>query len=303
MAKGCKCGGSQNTGFGSCEANFGVPVGMILTSMIADDGNANYIDLTTDLTDAIILAKVNNVDKTKRWFPFLQNTNDVKIEVADAETTTGTFGQVFTGLGKGSESVSFEYVGKGKGFAADLNKAYQCSKNMGVYYVDHLNQIMGSISADGTKLYPFSIANGTFSAKPSFGGTARGEYVTIKFSLDIFNDDASARILTDVQVVISRYNGLIDVVGVFSSLTTTGFTVTLTKKGASAISDKLTGLVADDMALKTNTGTTVTISGVTEASDGVYNVTFATNATPKYLTITKNGYDFGDVSETLIATS
>ena len=97
----------------------------------------------------------------------------------------------------------------------------------------------------------------------------------------------------------STFRGQVNVEAAYSSIGTTGFTATLKDWFGCPIK----GLVAGDFTLATSAGGSITITSVTESSDGVYVFVIPTQSggTKLKLSGSKNGLNFGPVEKSLIS--
>lgn len=298
----------------NCEAGFGntrtpkkqllvnIAKGMFIVPKIADDGTVNKIPSGTIVDAAYITARVNDPDKSKRWYP-LQGWKNVTDERADSifETfTEGTRVKVSDGTRTFNGVIPFA----GTIFLGNLEKLGECN-DLGVFTLDECKDMIGTLGADGD-LYPTCIESGTWDVNYVKGnGNDISAKVSLQFDIDRVEQDANLRVLkpaSDVDVL--KVEGLYTLLGDdLTGISTTGFTVTInTEYGAFDDSIKQEGLLLADFALYNETAAaSVAISSVTESPAGTYTFAFAAQTPADVLTLTTvaNGVELVPVSITI----
>ena len=297
MAAGCLCG-VPNTGNANCELQEGAPLGFFFVKLVADDGTLNSYTIATEFTDSVRDGLVQNTDTSKRWYPLTKN-DFIRITPTEPASTSGDFGDVYYADKKISFNVELQVMKTSEHWATKLGKGLDCGE-WGVYIVDTNNQLFGQISSDETKLYPKAISNGSVLAmyNPVNKGDNNPNKTLVRFSLSQINDGEDARILGGITTNLLQARGLVDTKGVFSSITSTGFTLTLSAVSSSAVKVPMSGLVQGDFVVKDKSDDSViTITGFSEATDtGIYVFTHAAQTGSFYVTPTKTGFDFRQVT-------
>jgi len=86
------CSGLGNTGFyKNCDINFKLLRGIFLLNTYAEDGTENKIAAGTEINEAYLTARLNDTDKTKRWYP-LMDLEQIAGERAETEFFTNDSG-------------------------------------------------------------------------------------------------------------------------------------------------------------------------------------------------------------------
>jgi len=294
----CKCDvGLGNVGTPNCQPIATVARKLILVPIYKDDGTKNYFEIGVDALDQSWFdAKVNNADASQRWFPLPQMEN-ITQERAESIFETAPSG-VTAKIREGAKSFSGEVWKQSPTFLGKLKEA-SCIA-FGVYVVDNDENIIGyEPDADG-KVYPISVDHNSFDPRLVDATDSVVQKILVSFNFADSMRDEYLVMLTEDDYTFDAINakGLLDVTVAYSSITTAGFTATLsTKYGSTASKVKVKGLVLGDFALAELSPTpgAVAITSVTESADGVYDfvlTTPATSADVLELTPSKNGFDF-----------
>ena len=266
MSDSCLCGeGMNNTGLATCLPAFKKTTGILLVPMFANDGTRNSIDMSTTID---MSAKVNHLDKSKRFYP-IQDLKDVELPVAETKFKTYKDGSKRK-LADGVRSfkavmpeTSSVLIGKLQGVS--------CSK-FGVYLVDIDGQLRGLKS--GSLLYPIEI--GGFDAIFKDATDDEVNEGMIQFDFDILLKISKFWILstTDLNVNPNELNGLVDTTLTVGAITTTGVSISVNSdfgSGVSTMYAPVVGLLVGDWTLtRTDTNANVPLTSVTEGVDGVY---------------------------------
>ena len=301
----CSCSAyGANTGGPESQNIIDTGVKLVFVRLVADDGTVNSI-LSTDTLDSTFLnAKLNHVDKSKRWYPIgaFADTEDNREDPTYQEFSDGS--RDITNLGRRTwtgflRNVSSRYLAK--------MESWFCQR-FGLYEIDNCGNLVGSISADGTELFPSSVNNKSFASilqKGTFT-VAGGVRASIDFSTTMKDKDLRMIKASDISVDLlgPSFEGLRDVTSVISSITTTGLTATLTLPfdGFGITDPAATGWVLADFDLYNVTDSaSIAITSVTEGADGVYAFVIPTQDSADVLRLrsSKNGFDMGDVSITI----
>ena len=298
MAAGCLCG-VPNTGNANCELQEGVIIGQLFQKLVADDGTTNGITIASPFDTTTLNGFLNNTDSSKRMYPITRGSDFYRITPVEPTGTTGDFGAVYFADKKVTFNVEFQVMKVSESYVTKIGKGLDCGE-WGVYLIDSNNQLHGQLSSDGTKLLPKVMSLGSLVAIPSPAnkGDNTPTKAIFRYTLDQSNDGEQARILGDIDADLMSSKGLVDVNGTFSNVTSTGFTLTLNAVSSSAVKVPMSGLVQGDFVVKDKSDDSViTITGFSEATDtGIYVFTHAAQTGSFYVTPTKTGFDFRQVT-------
>lgn len=300
MANFCSCATyPANTGFPSKQDVISVARKLVFVPIVNDAGTRNAIDATDTIDQTFLDGKVNNVDPSSRWYPVgnFQNVTDER-----ADPTYETFND-------NSRVITVQGLRTFQGMLVNFSSRYKAKldtlfcQRVGVYSIDDCGNLVGSISADGTKLYPIALANAAIDPRlVKASGPASGK-VMLTFDYSQIENDKNLRQInqSDVAGDILNIEGLRDVTAALSGATTTELVAALSYQfdgfstvGASQ-STAVTGwLTADFDLYNLTTASSVTITSLTEAPDGTYTLGFAlqTSADTLRLRSSKNGFWF-----------
>jgi hypothetical protein len=179
---GCNCSGKiGNTGFPNVKP-FGVVAGLYWVPILADDGTRNGLDLTSVTLGADLLGKVNHVDPSKRWYPFLNLRNVTQVE-ADPSFETMTNGERFL-LRKGIKTVTYQVRDVTEQY---YNKVADACVDFGLVRVDVCGNVSGIL--DGDNLYPRPVNKGSFFSKYMDATDDSAPYVYIEMDYDLVTSD------------------------------------------------------------------------------------------------------------------
>ena len=304
--KVCSCSESMSNTGTDCMPVMQVAKKLLLTPVFDSTGVRNSLNLAATINAATFTALINQTDSSKRIYPLpeLKNIadtrNDPIVETFDDNST------MF--LGEGIRNFEGFIVNP---FATPVLKAKLKAvvcQEMGVYIVDRNGALRGIISDDGTKLYPYRLDSGSFSAQFINPTNTTSAKIQIRFAFHADEDDGCQRMLipdemNDASLLLLK--GLIDVYAEYDTPTVTGVVATLkTEFGSAKTPTLVKGLVVGDFAAYNVTqSSAIALTGVGSAfseSDGVYTFTYATADQPSVsdvirLTPTKNGFDFTQV--------
>ena len=299
----CSCAtNAANTGAPSSQKVIAVGSKLIAVNLTADDGTLNSIASTDTIDQTFLDGKLNNIDKTKRWYPIGEfvNVDENREDPNYEEFTDGQ--RAITRLGRKTWSGKLlSHYGR---YLAKL-ETFFCQR-FGIYSVDNCGNLVGEISADGTSLYPLPVNEKTWAAilaSETFDA-AGGINLSFDFKQALKDKNLRGIEASEMSVDLLKAEGLRDVTTVLSSITTTGFTATLTLPFDEflAAAPAATGWVLADFDLYNVTDSaSITITSVTEGADGVYAFVIPTQDSADVLRLrsSKNGFDMGDVSITI----
>lgn len=292
---GCNCNaGLSNTGRPNCVPIQSVTSKLIMVALTANDGSANFIDLTLPIPTWSDL--VNEADASKRWFP-LPNFENVELPKADSQFEEANSGRmVFLRQGKRSftgelwaEDSSPTLLGK-----MQNNRCV----DFGVYIVDVNGNLVGSKVGDG--LYPIPVDNPSFDPKLMFATDSTTQKIMVAFDFDRLFDESTMYMVTPTEAGINfnDLNGLVDVNFVNGVVGATDYTADLQLDYGTAYNPILfKGAVSADFALYNNTTASSVVVTSVENMDGNYTFTFAAQTAGDSLTLSvdKTGFD-GEVT-------
>jgi hypothetical protein len=299
----CNCNISlSNTGVSSCKSIMSVAKKLILVPIYSDAGDRNAIDLVNDIIDSVYFSnKVNEADSSKRWYPLplIDNVEDTK---ADPIVEGLNSGQNII-VQDGTRTFTGVLVKQSTEFLKKL-QIFKCS-NIGVYVIDKEGQLIGTISDDGTKLYPTLIDANTLDIRLMKSTDSTVQKLMVSFEFDQTENDAELSLLSrdEVGTNLLLLDGLIDVNLTTSNITQTGVTVTaILDYGTAKNKLKQKGLTSTDFTIYNVTDSApVVVASSTETSDGIYDITFVSQSVNDNLTVTasKTGLSFNTASFTI----
>lgn len=302
MAEICSCETIMgNTGVPTCYSALKLGKGIFMTPTFANDGTKNVIDTTDTLNDAYFTALINNADPSKRLYP-LQKLNAVASERADPTyDTRSDGGNAF--VKDGIRSYSFEIWEGGARLKKELDKG-RCREFS--FYIFNEGQLIGmDLTDEQLELAPIRIAKDSLVVSYMFPDDSKVEKINVKFQFNQSENDGNLSFVeVESDVDLTGYRGLLDIYSTVSNIAATGFKVKLKNKyGPANVVSADSGLIITDFSLYNLTNSAaVTISAVTEVSDGEYDFTIpSTVGKTLRLTPTKTGRDYkAVVSNTFI---
>lgn len=299
----CSCASTlANTGGPNGQKLIDIGVKLIAVNLIANDGTQNHISSSDTIDATYVNAKLNNVDKTKRWFPVgtFSNVAETREDPNFQEFDDGS--RAITRQGR--RTWSGILLSHSSRYLAKL-ETFFCQK-FGIYAVDNCGNLIGRISADGTKLFPISVNQASWSPILKKGTFTEAAGIMLSFDVLQTMKDKDLRQIDAAEMTYDMLDaeGLRDVTSVIASISTTGFQATLTLPFDEFLSAALPaeGWVAADFDLyNTTTAASITITSVTEGAAGVYTfvIPAQTSADVLRLRSSKDGFDLGDVSITI----
>lgn len=299
----CACdAGLSNLGYPSCSTQIKVARAIYIVPTYDSTGVRNKVTVATEIDDAFLLARVNDADKSKRWFP-LQKLETVTPNRADPTYETAPSNRkAFVKVGVKTWSAD---KWEGGSVLAKALDSIRCN-DVSVFIVDAEGKLVGMDKEDtGVYLYPIKTDKESWYVKVVDATDTTIEKLNISFDWSITEYDTNLRYVVPTADMFAL-NGLVDIATTVTNITTTGFKAKLfTKNGYGDISKKipLTGMLLADFALYNVTDSlAVTISSVVESPDGTYTFAFVaqTSADVLRLTPSLDGYEFTDVIATVI---
>ena len=303
MACTCSTAGG-NTGVPFCSPLQGVMHSLIIVPKYALDGSLNAIDLATDTLDnAYFEGKINETNPKDRWYPlpFMENVENTR---AEALNETANSGNIYR-IKQGARTLTGAFFKQSPQYLARLEK-WLCI-DFGVYEIDSNGALAGTLSADGTKLYPRYVLNGSLDPNYVYAtDTTVGKNV-LNFQYDESVMDSEIGLITAPSMGdanLLNLNGLFDIK--FSvltpSLTVTGFIASASLFYGDVLNPiAIEGLVIGDFTLFNVTqSSAVVLTSVTEGDAGAYDFEYPAVASADVLrlTISKVGYADLDVTIT-----
>ena len=287
----CLCNqGMQNLGLRACDLLFKETVGVFFVPTYANDGNKNKILAADTLNEAYFLAKVNETDPSKRWYPIMNLENVKDVRAAD-ELFTAESGAKFA-LQDGLRSFEAKMFAIAARMISKL-ASIGCN-DVSVYRVDRDGAIVGK--TDGTDFYPCRLAKSTFQTLFTWATSKTPQDITMMFDFHPTEKDEDLRGIRSssmANVDLTSLPALLDVTIATSAISATGFTATL--KGDEdefGVDFFIEGFVKADFEL-TKAGSPIAITSATETSPGVYIfvVPTATGSHVLAKASTKTGYE------------
>lgn len=267
MAGCCTSGSTGNTGIPNGVKPFGTTTSVILVPLMANDGTLNHIDMTTALSTQLV-AKLNQVDASKRFYPY--TALDTYTE-EEAEATTVTNKRGLNDITRrGVRSVLFEKWGVNEQFYKTTKANCQ---EFGIYKIDECGNLQGR--KDGTKLYPIAIYQGS-SHSIFMDKTEEAKSMvryTFQFS-DVEGTVDNRWMLTETELGLNpnAVKGMIDVNLVVTSPDATNLNVQANFGYGTALAQiPFLGAVTADFTLTEANGTPVTVTA-TDNDGGNYNL-------------------------------
>ena len=301
MATNACNNGAENTGQPSCVPKKNVDAGIVLVKQIADDGSVNKISASDAVDASYVSALINQSDKSKRWYPVM----NLKTVIGErAEPTTQDIDGVSYNTKVGTRTYD------GIVYGAFANPQFEGVLNSfangkyGYYKIDINGNLTGIIDENGD-LIPIKIELGTLYAIYKEPTATEVQNVHLKFMVKESVKDKDLRTL-DAQTITTdllEIAGLIDVTGVATSPSTTGFV--LTNKviyGNPFVLPAFTGAVMADYTVYNETTTSaVVLTSVTEGADGVYTFVMPAQTSADILSVnlSKDGFEMDAVTVTI----
>jgi hypothetical protein len=171
-------------------------------------------------------------------------------------------------------------------------------KNFGMYILDDSNQFIAKKGSTNAKCRPILIDNDTFRAKYVEATNDAPAMIMLSFQWKSTEKDQDVKVLSGVDYTGEDLYGLLNVDAVYSGITTSEFTATIT---TSDYGDAVEGLLPGDFTLEEVSPTpgSIIILGATETSAGVYTISYAaeTSGDVLRLSASKDRFDFSAMSD------
>lgn len=281
MSEFCTCGISYGeTGLDGCPVVGRTPHNVIIVPRYAEDGSLNKIDTSSPTLGADIQALTQfSTPAQERLYPLPFGEN---FTITKSETIyeTGPSGNKYK-IKEGIRSIAFELWDKASSvrMLAELKK-FGCSQ-LSYYIVDIEGKLEGyKDSVDDNDFYPYPMETSTYNTILMYATDSAVQKIMLSFDqTQYFNDGKIYYLLpSDLGYSATELKGLVPINSVVSNITTTGVDVTLTKPAYSAIfanATPLSGLILAQFSLFDVTNASpVAITGLTEAPDGTYSLTY-----------------------------
>lgn len=291
----CNCNyGLGNTGLPGCESLQSVTRKLILVPLYKSDGTRNSIAKTDVIDEAYLIARLNDVNESARWYPTpeVDNVENTKADSLFESLNSGK--NVF--IQEGVRSFSGVFIKQGPTFLGKL-KTGRCV-DFGVYMIDIDGNLFGYISKDKQELYPIAVDKETFNPvlMPASDTTVAKIMISFEFDRTQFDENLKPVSSDFVTADLMRASGLLDGFISISGDTISEFTTTVSMSyGSFNKSLDIQGLsLADFSVYNLTTSLSVTLTSVVEESDGTYltSMPSQTIGDVMTLTITKNGFIF-----------
>ena len=273
----CTCtSGGGNTGVPFCSSLQSVPYSHIIVPKYVNGGTLNYIDLVTDtLNPAFFEGKINEANWQDRWYPlpYMENVENVR---EDSLSETSNAGNIYR-IKQGARQYTAQLFEKSPQFLGKL-ESWRC-KEVGVFELDVNGTLAGTLSADGTKLYPRYVLKGSFDPTLTVATDTTVQKIQYKFQYAQNVEDSEIGIITSENLGganLLDLNGLFDLKFLNTASTINAVTVDVVLDYGDVMSpNKVTGLSLADFTVYNNTDLAPEIVTVAEV-DGSYTLTFDT---------------------------
>lgn len=253
MAASCDCNVTlSNTGTPGCMPIQDVAKRLILVPMVDSSNIPNRLTVATTYDNALIQALINDADDKKRFYPLpeMENVTNERGDPISEDFPSGKNVKIRDGV----KTFSGQMLSLSGDYAKQI-EAFGCS-NMGAYIVDAQGNLIGD-GSDPLYLAPLSLDQETWDVRTMDTTDTTIAKIQLGFQWSISVKDSDVRMLlsTDFANDVDwlSYNGLIDISGVASAVSGTGFTMKITNgfgslKSPGAVSG-LTSFVVIDKAV------------------------------------------------------
>lgn len=281
----CACNGLFNSGAVNSKKALKQAAILVFVHKFDENGNRNKIAAADIVPGGIdqtyIDGKLENTDPLARWYPIgpFINANDLREDSTMEEYDDGSRSKVRQGRRT--------YTGHLLDYApvyAERVDYWACQSGFGVFYIDNCGNIIGHVTDDSGDLYPLPMnASSLDVIVRQTTNTEKGK-IQVMLDFDQLLIDSSQRQISksgqaDSVITADTLNitGLIDTK---AEITTPATVTSVSLKITRAMGDELrevlvTGLVLADFTLYNNTtASSITITSVTEVSNGVYDFVF-----------------------------
>ncbi len=271
----CKCGqGMVNMSANSCATTLGVSEKLIAVPLYDNTGAKNKIlasDFVNDkLPSAFITGKLNQPDKSKRWFPISSKLREVT-DVQDEDAV-----QTIDGVDYTIASGFFKFTGtmpKEEATTVGFINSNGCTE-MGFYVISDSGNLEGIKFDESGDLYPMPIVQGTLKArltKPTFS-TIQSVALSFSWGKSVKVEDIRVVYADNIEVDLLNAKGLYNTYGLptgTQSVTDISFFL---KRPSSKYGDlNRVGAVLSDLVFTQNS-VVVTPTAISENMNGSYTV-------------------------------
>jgi hypothetical protein len=269
---------------------------LLAMNIYKKDGTKNSIPLSTLSDKAAMQLLIEEAVRENRLYP-LPPMIDVEQTRADAitqEFPDGTLEFIRKGIKSfvgNFKRVGYQYTGKIDEFR-DVEHGYIVIDEDG-------NFIFLYSESSPTEAFPIPISQGSFNAdliEHVEGSSIQLTKIMFNWLTTVKDGDLRTLKAPTSYNPLTDLRGLVDTAASYASISTTGFTATLTDEYGCAIS----GLELADFSLAETSPTpgAIVITSVTETSDGVYDFVIPAQSSADVLALTpsKTGFDFANVT-------
>jgi hypothetical protein len=287
----CCSGELKNTGIPKGKRLIDDGTKLYVVPLIADDGTVNGIDAADIATidQAYIDALVENVDKSKRWYPIGSFTN---VTNTRADPATESFSDGSSGITtQGVRTYTGWLLGVAPAYAGKI-QSFGCDK-IGIIAINDCGGVQGKASKDNTRLLPIAVNEASWYAVPILGSDTEIGKVQLSFEFSQLERDADLRVILKDQMLADAdwmgTDGLIDVTATVSNIGTTGFDAVLTvdydklEDGENVVTGRTN---AGFTVFNLTTNAAVTVTGAVEAPVGQYAIAFSAQTAGNVLEFT-----------------
>ena len=248
----------------------------------------------TDLTDfATLETYLNAADPLNRIYPIGKFENVEHNREDDVFWSANSGKQAF--VREGFKTFQGFIINAPRELTAKLNS--NACQSFGFHFIDDSNQLVTKKGPDATQCRPILIDSDTFRTKYVEATNDAPAMLMLSFQWKSTEKDADITVVGGLDYTGSDLYGLLDADAVYSSISASGFTATIT---TSAYGTAVEGLLLADFSLAEISPTpgSVTISSVTETSAGVYDiVASSTSGDVLRLSASKDRFDFAEMSD------
>lgn len=274
----CTCNtAGGNTGVPFCSPLQGVMHNLIIVPKYGSDGSLNAIDLENDtLSEQYFIDKFNAPNGKDRFFPlpFMENVENTR---AEALNETANSGNIYR-IKQGTRTLTGAMFKQSPRFLEKLEK-WLCI-DFGVYEIDNTGALAGTLSADGKKLYPRYVLQGSFDGNYNYATDTTVQKIVISFQYDNAVKDSQIGLITAENLGgadLLNSNGLFDLHLKNESATATELTADFVLDYGDVLNPiKIEGLTSSEIAIYNETdGQAVVIDSATENPAGRYEVAYS----------------------------
>lgn len=297
MSTLCACDYTlSNSGTGKCPSIAKGTRLLIGMNLYKKDGSKNSIPLATLQDKALMQSLIEDAIRENRIYPLpkMVNVENLRADAVTQEFNDGSLAFIRKGIK--SFTGYFKQVGYRYSGSLDENRNVE----HGYIAVDEDgNFIFKYESSDPNNAYPIDIDRESYHVdllEHVTGSEIQLSKIMFNWSVDVKDGDLRVVKKPASYNPLTELKGLLDTVAVFTGISTTTVTATLTDVNDCPIS----GLVQADFSIAEISPVpgAVSISSVTESADGVYDIVFVaeTSGDELALTIDQTGYDSANIT-------